>query len=648
MARWCSVAVGGLAALVLTLGAGQASGQPSGEARLERSSRAERVGVLLAQRLQRRPTEEEKPAEPAPGAKPEAPAAPAQPAAPPGPPLRTPSDAPLGFTVPPSGLPVPEQRSSDALPQTDRWRIGFPRWDRYGRPFDSPYVEGRWWDPYNQNILKGDYPIWGQNLFFSFAAISDTLFEARKLPTPRGTAAARAPSDPFFGQGEQWFVNQNFILSFELFKGVAAFRPRDFEIRITPIFNFSYIDTRETQIVNVDPRESTSRFDGFPSLLDASIEVHLLDLSPNYDFLSVKAGIQPFLSDFRGFVFADGEPGVRLFGNYLSNRLQYNLVYFYMLEKDTNSGLPSIETRHQHVMMANAYIQDFIWPGYTTQFSVHYNLDNKSTKFDDNGFLVRPAPIGGLCGGDVNRSCTGRQHQIDAVYLGWAGDGHIGRLNIDHAFYQVLGRDSRNPIAAQSTDINAQMVALEASVDVDWLRPKASFFWASGDGNPNDSDARGFDSIFDNPNFAGGAFSFWGRQGIALTQTRVGLKGRNSLVPALRSSKEQGQASFVNPGLFLFNVGLDAFVTPKLRAFANLSYLRFETTESLEQLLFQRKVDEEIGWDVSLGIQYRPLLIDNVVLSAGIAALVPGKGFKDIYDKSTLLYSAFAQLTLTY
>jgi hypothetical protein len=337
-----------------------------------------------------------------------------------------------------------------------------------------------------------------------------------------------------------------------------------------------------------------------------------------------------------------------LFGNYFSNRLQYNLAYFYMLEKDTNSGLASFDTRHQHVVVANAYFQDFLWPGYTAQLSFHYNRDNASTQFDDNGSIVRPAPIGGVCAGGATQGCRLRPHTIDAFYLGWTGDGHIGRLNLTHAFYQVLGRDSFNPIPAKDIDINAQMVALEASVDVDWLRPKLSFFWASGDSDPNDDTGRGFDSIFDNPNFAGGAFSFWGRQGIALTQTRVSLKGRNSLVPTLRSSKEQGQANFVNPGLFLFNTGVDAFVTPKLRAFANVNYLRFQDTEVLEQLLFQGKVDEEVGWDLSLGLQYRPLLNDNLILSVGLAGFVPGQGFKDIYDKSTLLYSAFAQLTLTY
>src|SRR5262249_44655985 len=143
----------------------------------------------------------------------------ATPPVPPGPLLRTPTDPTLGFTVPPSGIATTEQTRSEAVPTPDRWRIGFPRWDRYGRSFDSPYVEGQWWNPYGQSVLKGDYPIYGQNIFFSLTGISDTLFEARKLPTPRGVAAARPPSSPFFGQGEQYFVNQNFLLQLELFKG---------------------------------------------------------------------------------------------------------------------------------------------------------------------------------------------------------------------------------------------------------------------------------------------------------------------------------------------------------------------------------------------------------------------------------------------
>jgi hypothetical protein len=599
----------------------------------EQGVRSEGIPDLLAQRLQRRPAEEEP--------KPEAPAAPgATPGAPPaesGPPLRTPIEPPLGVAGP-SGIPLVSQTTSDFLPLPDRWRTGFPRWDRYGRSFDSPYVEGKWWDPYTQSVIKGDYPIWGQYTFFSLTAISDTLVEARKLPTPQGITTARQGENPFFGQGEQFFWNQNFILTFELFHGLTAFRPRDWEIRFTPVLQINYLKTRENGVVDVNPGKGTDRVDtDLLGIQEALVEYHIADLSPYYDFISVRAGIQPFLSDFRGFLFADNEPGIRFFGNYFSNRLQYNLTYFYMLEKDTNSGLNTLSARDQNVVIANLYYQDFIWPGYTAQFSVHYNNDLSSTHFDTNGFIVRPAAIG-----------TIREHQIDAVYLGWAGDGHIGGLNITHQFYQVLGHDSLNQIHGRPTDLNAQMLAFELSTDLDWLRPKVSFFWASGDSNPRGGTARGFDTIFDNPNFAGGPFSFWVRQGIGLTGARVNLKNRNSLVPDLRSSKEQGQANFANPGLFLFNAGLDAAVTPKFKALFNANYLRFQDTEPLSVLLFQRKIREDVGFDLSVGLQYRPFLNENMIVTAGFAGFIPGDGFKDIYQKSALLYSAFATFTVTY
>jgi len=45
--------------------------------------------------------------------------------------------------------------------------------------------------------------------------------------------------------------------------------------------------------------------------------------------------------------------------------------------------------------------------------------------------------------------------------------------------------------AGKRVDINAQMAAVEVSMDRDWLRYKGSFFFASGDDNPRDGTARG-------------------------------------------------------------------------------------------------------------------------------------------------------------
>jgi len=72
---------------------------------------------------------------------------------------------------------------------------------------------GHVYDPYNQNILKGDYPIIGNDKFLEIVATSDTLLETRRLPTPSGVSSLRNNSTDFFGNGRQYFVNQNFILS---------------------------------------------------------------------------------------------------------------------------------------------------------------------------------------------------------------------------------------------------------------------------------------------------------------------------------------------------------------------------------------------------------------------------------------------------
>jgi hypothetical protein len=337
-------------------------------------------------------------------------------------------------------------------------------------------------------------------------------------------------------------------------------------------------------------------------------------------------GVQSFTSDFRGFIFSDQEPGIRLYGNLDSNRYQFNLAYFAMLEKDTNSGLNTFAYRNQQVMIANIYRQDFIKPGYTIQASFHYDKDDPSFHYDTDNFLVRPAPIGLVV-----------PHSIRAYYYGLTGDGHFGRINVTHAFYQVLGTDKFNEIAGKKTSINAQMAALELSLDKDWVRYRLSFFYASGDKNPTDGTARGFDTIFDNPNFAGGIFSFFNNEGLRLTSTGVGLVSPGSLVPDLRTSKSEGQANFVNPGLFLYNAGVDIDITPKLRGFINFNMLRFARTDPLEFLLFQSNIHAGIGADSGIGVTYRPPLSENIVITAGVDTLVPFQGLRDISTNRVLL-----------
>ncbi|HKF25496.1 MAG TPA: carboxypeptidase-like regulatory domain-containing protein, partial [Candidatus Acidoferrum sp.] len=531
----------------------------------------------------------------------------------------------------------------------DRWALPQPEYSRYAASGEYIYTKPRWYDPFNRNRFKGDEPIWpsllGQQVFLNLTATSDTTFDARRVPSPSNVSAANPGSEEFFGRGEQEFVDQTLRFSFELFHGDTSFKPVDWRIRFTPEISVNDLNVRELGIVGPDVRSGTNRFDAHAGLQEAFAEVKLRDLGPNYDFVSLRAGIQQFNADFRGFLLVDEQPAVRIFGDLHSNKIEYNAAYFHFLEKDTNSGLNTFERRHQQVLLGNVYMQDFFLPGYTVEFVAAWNKDDATIHYDDNGFLVRPAPIGNV----INQSPGAGPvpHGIRAGYFGWLGSGHIHRINLTHAFYQAVGEDTFNPIAGRPVTLSAQLAAAELSYDRDWVRYRLSAFYTSGDANPRDGRAHGFDAILDLDSFAGGIFSFWNREGFRLTGSGVLLTTPGSLIPSMRASKEEGQANFVNPGIFLLNAGTDLDITPRLKGFANVNFLRFQHTEPLEFILFQAPIRHTIGVDYGAGITYRPPLSENIVLTGGTAMLTPGDGFRDIYGGKTL-FSLFGSAKLVF
>lgn len=531
----------------------------------------------------------------------------------------------------------------------DRWALLQPEYRRYTASGEYVYTKPHWYDPFNHNRFKGDRPIWpsllGSQVFLNITATSETTFDARRVPSPSNISAAKPGSDEFFGHGEQEFVDQTLRSTFDLFHGDTSFKPADWRIRITPEISINDLNVRELGVVGPDVRSGTNRFDTHVGLQEAFAEVKLRDLGPNYDFVSLRAGIQQFNADFRGFLFVDEQPAVRIFGDLHSNKIEYNVAYFHFLEKNTNSGLNTFERRHQQVVLGNVYLQDLFFPGYTTELIAAWNKDDATIRYDDNGFLVRPAPIGNVI--NQGPGAGPIPHAIRVGYFGWLGSGHIHRINITHAFYQAVGEDSFNPIAGRPVTVNSQLAAAEVSYDRDWVRYRASVFYTSGDGNPLDAHARGFDSILDLDSFAGGLFSFWNRQGFRLTGSAVLLTTPGSLIPSMRASKDEGQANFVNPGIFLANAGVDLDITPKLKGFANVNFLRFERAEPLEFVLFQAPIRHTIGVDYGAGVSYRPPLSENIVLTGGTAMLTPGGGFRDIYGGKTL-FSLFGGVKLVF
>lgn len=524
---------------------------------------------------------------------------------------------------------------ADPAPVPDRWRI-----------VDSLGYAENLWDPYNNNNpLKGDKPIFGKpgkEWFFNLSAISDLIYEPRRFPVPVGAATTRdAGQLDLIGKGDQYIVNENLIVESVLYRGDTVFRPPDHEFRLISVFNINHVVVDERGLLKADPAEGTVRNEDFIGIQGAFWDYHIRNVSDRYDFDSFRIGIQPFSSDFRGFLFQDNQLGIRLFGTRKNNIFQYNLAWFRRLEKEINSGLNDISQRPRKddVFIANLYWQDFPRLGFISQASITHNRNREGREFlfDDNNFIARPSSLGFERGRDY-----------DITYLGLSGDGHFGRNNLSYSAYYATGDQSNGVFTNEKTDVDAYFLAAEFSRDFDWIRAKISFLHTSGDDNPFDNKERGFDAIFENPQFAGGDTAFFIRQNVPLIGGgRVALNGRNSIIPSLRSSKELGQSNFTNPGLTLLGLGADLELTPQTRLSFNLNQMWFDETAVLELARNQINIDRNVGLDISTAIIWRPLATQNVVFRLSGAVLEPGKGFRDLYGERTP-YSILANLILAY
>jgi hypothetical protein len=530
---------------------------------------------------------------------------------------------------------------SVAIP--DRWRI----LDALGRHENV-------FDPYNTNTLKADKPIFGEDWFFNFGAISDTLYEPSRVPTPVSAIASTRPgANNTFGRYGQSFFSQQEIVTLSLIQGNTAFKPPDLELRVTPAFDFNHTSVGEPGVININPQKGTVRNDGFVGLQEAFVDYHLRNVSEYYDFDSLRVGIQPFNVDFRGFLFQDNQLGVRLFGDRDSNRWQYNLGLFRLLFKDTNSGLNDVgeALRKDYVFVANLFRQDFPVPGFTSQIAFVRNSDYESDviHYDKNGFLVIPAQIG-----------DNRGYNYNVNYVGLNGDGHFGRFNLTTSGYWAFGHLTHNQFSPvpnnNGAHINAFFAAAEPSIDFDYLRLRFSGLFQSGDSNPQGGHATGFDSVFENPQFAGSDASYFIRQSLPyIGGGIVGLNQPNGVLADVRSSKIEGQSNFINSGLILAGFGTDTDILPELRMSTNFNFLRAVDVQPLQFLRHQGNITHDLGYDLSVAFTYRPLDTQNIIFRVSGAALIPTNGLKAIYKTDpglfsgpNFLYAAMINMILSY
>jgi len=244
------------------------------------------------------------------------------------------------------------------------------------------------------------------------------------------------------------------------------------------------------------------------------------------------------------------------------------------------------------------------------------------------------------------------KNHTDTVYLEVAGDQRLGRFNISTAFIQAFGRDDRNPISGTEQNINAQLATLELAYQIDWFIPKIGVYWTSGDANPTDGTARGFDSPFENPAFAGGGFSYFDRQVVA--PSGVQLSNAFALNPSLRN-KANDPVNFVNPGMSLLNAGFDAVLTTRWATQFNVNYFRINEPAPVNLKAAQVNkgqvfnVGKDIGTEFNVGVTYKPLIIDNMVFVFGSSVLYPGSTIRDLNSGiGEPLYSFFGAFTLVY
>ena len=507
----------------------------------------------------------------------------------------------------PNRLPTP--RSEELAPPeavANRWRtveaLGYP---------DNRI------DPYNgNNPLKGDRPVRGGDIFTSLSASSSTLLEPRRVPTADAA-----------GSVDQLLLSENASFDAVLYKGDTVFRPPDYLVRFSPVINYTRTrsDTSTTAATTL-------------AIQALFFEKHLRDVSPQYDFDSVRVGIQPMTTDFRGFLMADQPAGVRLFGTRANNLYQYNVGWFRPLAKNT-ARLNDIGASPpaEDVLIANLYRQDLFAQGFNAELVVVYDRNRTDGTHVDAASTVSGSPAAFV---------PDTRHAADIVYVGSSGDGHFGRVNLTGAFYYAMGKETPGAVATSDTQVRATFAALELSRDFDGVRLRFSALQASGDSNPQDGRGTAFVGLNSSPLFAGADASFFFHQRLPLTGT-LDLKQRDRLFDDLRGGAGSAPSSALGPGLQLVGAGADIDVSPRLRLTLDVNQLWFAQVAPLALVTGRTGLEKNIGQDISLDAFFRPFDSQNLIVRFAGAVLDPGRGYRSLYGSGTP-YSFFMNLVITY
>ncbi|NOG83103.1 MAG: hypothetical protein HND49_04685 [Planctomycetes bacterium] len=315
---------------------------------------------------------------------------------------------------------------------------------------------------------------------------------------------------------------------------------------------------------------------------DLALEESWLQVAVNKKFgINVKAGIQDYKSDLIGSIYHDTDLGVRVTGSYKG--VDWSLYGANRIENDLLSDFNQITSfRDQQVYIA--HIQFNI--GKTiVKPSIHFNKDEE---------------------GDHRRGRAGRDEDVEALYFGFTTYGPIGPVNLLTGLYGVFGSQDNVSLVGAIPLRDQNIRAFVAYFDVSYpmmngkITPHLGAFYASGDNDPFDSEATGFDAISDH-------VDVWGSKGFMIDdRISLGALGGRTLMrhdsPYTSLRDTDANSNFVNPGAVALNIGLNTKPCEKLSLDTNFTYFWWKETDSLEAIMAALGIPDNLG--STLGFEF--------------------------------------------
>lgn len=349
---------------------------------------------------------------------------------------------------------------------------------------------------------------------------------------------------------------------------------------------------------NVSLENNSFRREDDDEETDLALEESWLQVAVNKKFnINIRAGIQDYKSDFIGSIYNDTDLGLRVTGSYKG--VDWSLYGTNRLENDLLSDFNQISSfRDQQVYIAHL---QFNIGKTTVKPSIHFNIDEE---------------------GDHRRGRVGREEDVEAFYIGFTTYGPIGPVNLLTGLYGVFGSQDNVSLVGAIPLRDQNVRAFAGYIDVSYpmlngkMTPHTGVFYVSGDSDPFDGDATGFDAISDH-------VDVWGSKGFMIDdRVALGALGGRTFMrhdsPYTSLRDTDANSNYVNPGAVAVNIGLNTKPFDKLSLDTNFTQFWWRETDSLEAILgalgVPNNLGNTLGFEVNMEASYK--LTDKLNLNA--------------------------------